>query len=124
LSIIKELIQKRERKIINLALLAAKTGISKRDIENMLDNEKELFEEITKKIEDTERKFNRMIEQGDDKKDLKNQLIRFSQDTSEIVDLEGKKLGPFKKGDMVNLSREISEVLIKAEQAIIVESED
>ena len=123
ISIIKETIMRRERKIVNLALLAAKIGINKKDIEKMMEHEKELFEEITRKIEETERKFNSLMEQSE-KKDLKNQLLRFSQDTSEIVDLEGNKLGPFKKGDVVNLPREISEVLIKAEQAVAIESED
>jgi hypothetical protein len=38
--------------------------------------------------------------------------------------LEGNKLGPFKKGDVVNLPREISEVLIKAEQAISIDTDE
>src|SRR4030042_3129551 len=82
-SIIKELIMRRERKIVNMALLAVKTGVNKKDVEKMLDHEKELFEFVTGKIEDTERKFISLMEQGGEKKDLKNQLIRFSQDTSE-----------------------------------------
>jgi DNA replication initiation complex subunit (GINS family) len=123
IAIIKELIMKREKKIVNLALVAAKTGVSKRDIENMLENEKELFETITKKIEETEKQFNDMIEHGENKKDLKNQLIRFTQDTSEITDLEGNRLGPFKESDVANLPSEISEVLIKAGQAVLIESE-
>ena len=124
ISIIKELIMRRERKIINMALLAAKTGVNKKDIEKLLDHERDLFEFVTGKIEDTEKRFSSLIEQGGEKKDLKNQLIRFSHDTSEIVDLEGNKLGPFKKGDVVNLPKEISEVLIKAEQAISIETDE
>jgi len=123
ISIIKELIMRREKKIVNFSLLAAKTGVNKKDIEKMLDHERELFEFVTAKIEENKKKFNDLMEKSE-KKDLKNQLIRFSQDTSEIVDLEGNKLGPFKKGEVVNLPKEISEVLIKAEQAIAVDIED
>jgi len=124
IAVIKELIMKREKKIINLAMVATKIGISKRDIENMLENERELFESVTKKIEETEKKFNAMMESGENKKDLKNRLIRFIQDTSEITDLEGKRLGPFREGDVANLPQEISEVLIKAGQAVKIETED
>ena len=45
-SIFKELLLRRRKKLLTLVFVAAETGISKRDFENMLAVEKECFEEI------------------------------------------------------------------------------
>ena len=45
----------------------------------------------------------------------------FKEDVSELVDLKGNKIGPFEKGQIVNISKEIAQILIddsKAEEAI------
>ena len=39
-------------------------------------------------------------------------MIIFKQDIDEFLDLEGNKLGPFKKGDIVNIPQEIANILI------------
>lgn len=111
----------REKKILQLASIAARTGVSKKDVENMFDFEKELFENVNKNIEDTHKKFSQKLN-GEEKKDLKkNILIRFIKDTPKLLDLSGEEIGPFKKGDMANLSEEISNILIKDSKAMLVE---
>ncbi|OIO41820.1 hypothetical protein CO154_00155 [Candidatus Pacearchaeota archaeon CG_4_9_14_3_um_filter_31_7] len=120
-SILKELMMLREKKILQLASIAARTGVSKKDVENMFDFEKELFENVNKNIEDTHKKFSQKLN-GEEKKDLKkNILIRFIKDTPKLLDLSGEEIGPFKKGDMANLSEEISNILIKDSKAMLVE---
>ena len=42
----------------------------------------------------------------------KNKMIVFIDDTDKFLDIEGNELGPFKKGDIANLSEEISNILI------------
>jgi len=121
MSIIKEIILIRERKILDLALIASKTGVSKRDIEQMLEHERELFEILVKKLEDNQNYINKIIN-GEHKegKDLKNNLmIRFKEEVPRFLDLEGKEIGPFKSGDIASLSSEIASILIndgKAEE--------
>src|SRR4030042_600456 len=46
LTLFRELIRRRRKKILNLVAIAAETGISKQDFDNMLDFEKSLFEEL------------------------------------------------------------------------------
>lgn len=121
-TMVKELLTIRERKILSLALVAAKTGIGRSDEENMLSSEKELLEMTTKKIEEDGKKLN-LILRGEEKEDLKNQLIRFTQDTPGFLDLDSNHLGPFKKGDVANLPREIVTVLIESDQADIIETD-
>lgn len=51
MAIFKELLTRRRKKILKLAFVASETGISKRDFDNLLGFEKELFEEIVKSLE-------------------------------------------------------------------------
>ncbi len=119
--ILKELFTRRQKKVINIALLAAKTGISKRDSENMLDGEKRIFNAVIHELEEEERNLNNLINGISKEKDLKNKLVRFIRETDEFSDFEGKKFGPFKAEEIANLPKEIAEILIKNNQAVYVE---
>lgn len=55
-TLFKELMLKRRKKILNLILIAAETGISKKDFDNMLEFEKELFEELMKCMDSSNKK--------------------------------------------------------------------
>ena len=57
-TLFKELITRRRKKILNLILIAAETGISKQDFDNMFDFEKELFEELMKCVDSSDKKLN------------------------------------------------------------------
>jgi DNA replication initiation complex subunit (GINS family) len=117
-NIIKELMMIRERKILNLAVISSRTGVSKKDTEHMLSFEKDLFSELIKNLEYTHKKFDQALS-GKEKKDLKkNILIRFTRDVPKFSDLEGNEIGPFKKGDVSNLPREIASILINDKSAI------
>ena len=113
IAIFKELILRRKKKILELAFVAAETGISKRDFENMLAVEKEAFDGIMKSLERSDKKVSEMLkgmEEAGEKS--KNKMIVFIEDVDEFLDLEGNKTGPFKKGDVANVSEEIANILI------------
>ncbi len=114
-SIFKELMLRRKKKLLELAFISAETGISKRDFENMLNFEKDTFEKIMKAVNEGDKKMERMLQGVDENAESggqKNKLIIFKSDAEEFLDLEGNKLGPFKKGDIVNLAQEIANILI------------
>lgn len=120
LILIDELFCIRQKKIVNLALLAKISGVSKYDIENMLPEEKELFEEILKKIKEIDEKIK--IKLNDQKEEKRNNiLVRFKEDIPEFLDAEGNKLGPFKKGDIVNLPYDIAKILLEDKKVIFIE---
>jgi DNA replication initiation complex subunit (GINS family) len=121
ISLIKELMLRRKKKILNLAFLAAETGISKKDFENMLPREKELFEVVTREIERATKNMNNLLN-GYVEKELKNKLVRFKADVQNFMDTEGNILGPFKKGDLANLPSEIAKILIQDDKAEVVEN--
>ena len=109
IGIFKELLLRRKKKILNLAFVAAETGISKRDFENMLSFEREMFEKIMESMEETEKKINAILNGKKEKK--KHKMMLVLKDIGEFIDLEGNPLGPFKKGQIVNLPIEIANIL-------------
>lgn len=116
ISILKEILLRRKKKILNMAFVSAETGISKRDVENMLSFEQSLFESVVKTLEETEKQQIKSLN-GEKQEELKNQLIRFVSDTEEFIDIEGNSLGPFKKGEIANLPKEITSILVEDRKA-------
>jgi len=124
IAIFKELMLRRKKKILELAFIAAETGISKRDFENMLAVEKECFDMIMKSLEKGDKKVAQMLKGSDEGGEKsKNKMIAFIDDTGEFLDLEGEKVGPFKKGDVANLPEEIANILIVDKKAEAVEED-
>lgn len=114
ISIFRELILRRKKKLLNLAFVAAETGISKRDFENMLQFEKELFDKIMRNIEDSDKKLTSMM--NGENKEAKHGLVLFKEDVEEFVGIDGNTIGPFKKGDIANLPKEIVRILMDAKK--------
>jgi len=111
-TLFKELMVRRRKKILNLVLIASETGISKQDFENMLVFEKELFEEIMKNIEFSDKQIGELLN-GRREKESQNQLVLFLEDVGDLVDMNGERVGPFDKGQIANIPRGIAEILIE-----------
>lgn len=111
ISIFRELLFRRKKKILQLSIVAAETGISKRDFENMLGFEKEMFEKIMETMENAEKNLKDAMAGKEGRDTKKNRLVTILQDIEEMMDLEGNSLGPFKKGQIVNLPIEIAKIL-------------
>jgi DNA replication initiation complex subunit (GINS family) len=124
ISLFKELMLRRKKKLLELAFVSAETGVSKRDYDNMLSFEKETFEKIMKAINEGDKIMEKTLNgTGEETGGPKNKLIIFKSDTDEFLDLEGNKLGPFKKGDIVNIPQEIANILLVDNKADPVEEE-
>ncbi|MCK4997802.1 hypothetical protein KAS08_05870 [Candidatus Pacearchaeota archaeon] len=108
----RDLLRIRKKKILNLAFIASQVGISKKDFENLMPFEKELFEELVKALERAEKN------QNDDMSGVVNdeqryRLVRFLEDVPEFLGFDGNEIGPFKKSEVANLESEIVEILTK-----------
>lgn len=115
----RDLIRIRKRKILNLGFVASEVGISKRDFENLLSFEKDLFEEVVKSLERAEK--NLQEEMNGKENEHKHQLVRFTEDIPEFLDVEGNTVGPFKKGEIANLEAEIVDILKKDKRVEVLE---
>jgi DNA replication initiation complex subunit (GINS family) len=118
ITLFKELILRRKKKILNLVLVASETGISKQDFENMLPFEKTLFEEFMKSIDNSEKMLNDMLN-GSSGEEQKNDMIIFLDSVEEFLGLDGEKMGPYEKGQIANMPREIAKILMDSGKAEI-----
>jgi hypothetical protein len=114
----RDLLRIRKKKILNLAFVASQVGISKRDFENLLGFEKDLFEELVKSLERAEK--NQAADMNGSGKDevCRHRLVRFLEDVEEFLNSEGEAVGPFVKGEVANLECEIVEVLSKKVEVV------
>lgn len=122
ITLFKELILRRKKKILSLVLVASETGISKQDFENMLPFEKTLFEDLMKSIDLSEKVLSDALN-GNKEEEQKNELIVFKDLVDEFIGLEGEKMGPYEKGQIANLPKEITKILIDSGKCELVEGD-
>lgn len=113
----KEIVLRRRKKILNLVLIAAETGISKQDFSNMLAFEKDFFEELMKCMDSSDNKLNNLLNGKQKKSNKNNELIVFKEDVASFMGLNAEKMGPFKEGEIANLPKDISKILIEGNKA-------
>ena len=104
--LLEDIVNRRERKIINFAILASKAKI---EPENMTEEEKKFFEDLTKLI--AARRDSLMKEILEDEK--KFPLVVFKEETPEFIGIDGKVYGPFKKGDIARIPEENIKTLVE-----------
>lgn len=119
-TLFKELMLRRRKKILDLILIAAETGISKQDFENMLKFEKEFFDNLMKCIDTSDKSLNESLN-GKKVDNQKNELVCFLEDVAEFVDLEGEKMGPYEKGQIANIPKEIAKILVDDGKCEVIE---
>lgn len=118
-TLFKELMIRRRKKILNLVLIATETGISKQDFENMMVFERELFDELIKCVDISDKKLDSALN-GEEEK-MKNEMVVFNENVSEFYGFDGVKIGPFERGQIANIPKEIAKILIDDDKAESVE---
>ncbi len=115
---VKKMVEKifieRFRKIVYLALAYSETNPELAPTENLLPEERELFESIAKKIYQMRKALlDRVF--GKEEKYLKEGeggvLVRVLSDIDEFVWEDGKEYGPYMKEDLVKLPKDVVEFL-------------
>jgi hypothetical protein len=121
IAIFKELILRRKKKILSLVFVAAETGIMKRDYENMMLFERDIFDKFVKAFEEADKQLSKMMNGSSEEIKDSNKLILFIQNVEQFVDMSGKLLGPFFSGDLVNVDLKTSEILVQGGKAKFVD---
>lgn len=116
LAIFRELMLKRKKKILNLVFVATETGIMKRDYENMLNIEKDVFDRLVKVCEEEDREISRILNDKSNKTEEKKMLL-FKEDVEQFIGHTGVPIGPFKSGELVNLDNSIAQILVDSGKA-------
>ncbi|MEK6818507.1 MAG: hypothetical protein AABY10_01085 [Nanoarchaeota archaeon] len=120
ISIFKEILLKRKKKILNLVFVAAETGIMKKDYENMISIEKKLFDSLVKIVEEGDKSVYKILHEDKEKKE-ENKLILLKQDLDQFVDLKGNLMGPYKANNLLNIEAEIANILVAEKKAVYIE---
>lgn len=114
--IFKELMLRRKKKLLNLVFIANETSVMKKDFENMLSFEKDLFDIMIRSVEQTDKLISMLLLNGHAEKDTINLLV--TEDVEPFVSMEGDFVGPFTKGQNISLDKKIADVLIGSSKAI------
>lgn len=117
ISIFKELILRRKKKLLNLVFVAAETGIMKRDYENMMPFEREVFDKLVKAFEDGDKELAKSLNGKNQEEKDKNKMIMFNEKVEQFIDMSGNIVGPFQNGQIANLDSQVSEILVSGGKA-------
>ena len=120
IAIFKGLSLRRKKKLLQLVFIAAETGIMKRDYENMFEFERKVFDNLVKDLEDGDKELSLILNGKQDNK-LGNKMIIFNENVEQFADMNGEIVGPFSKGDLVNLDSRVSEILVGSGKAMYVD---
>ncbi len=113
--ILDELYNRREIKIVNLALIKSKTSSDSVEGVPMLEEELKLFNSIKELLEEHKRAILERINKAELPKETVK--IRFNDDIPEFIGRNMKKYGPFLKGSTAELPKKIAEILVKSNKA-------
>lgn len=106
--LIEDIFNRRERKILNQALISVRTGMPP---ENLTDEEKIYFDEIVRTLKN---RRSSILENLFKEKEKKVALsIIFKEDIPEFVGADLKTYGPFKKGDTAILPEENMKIFLE-----------
>jgi len=118
-SIFRELLLRRKKKLLSLAFIARETGISKRDFENLLDFEKDMFDKIICSMEEADKMIAEILR--GEKHVSSCKLVSFKDKVEEFLGVGGEVTGPFDKGEIANLPEEIAKILVESGKAEMIE---
>lgn len=109
-SLLKEILEIRERKILTAALYYVRSGVMP---DNLVQEEKEFFDDVSgriKKFHDTVKTTIRGVES-------KMRMVIMREPVPSFVGTNMRIYGPFKAGDITTMPEDCAELLIKKEMA-------
>ncbi len=135
--IVKELYEKRESKILQLALMNSRSKVATKDKSLMLNSEKGTYDSLINSLNEFREDVLHNIVQGkvsngnyqeeikenepkglkkDEKPTINTKQVKFRQEMSKFVGTDLNHYGPYQKGDVAALPTDIAELLIDKKQ--------
>ena len=105
--LVEDIINRRERKILNAAIISARTKIVP---ENLIEEEKIFYNSVHALVKNRREDI---LKRFSAEKVEETNMIVFKEDVSEFIGSDMKTYGPFKKGDTILLPRENVRVLME-----------
>ncbi|MGB9675072.1 MAG: hypothetical protein ACP5IJ_01515 [Candidatus Nanoarchaeia archaeon] len=127
---LRDLYDKRERKIISRALFTAKGGFKLKDTTNMLVSEEKLYTALLDLLKRSSEEFfdlfNQSFAEIEHPKTLKTEFkrVRILEALPELIDTSLRKYGPFEPNTITELPEELAELLLQQGKAVEVKAEN
>lgn len=128
--LIKELYERREKKIINLALIKSRTGSDAMDLSVLLESESMLFLSLVEKLDTTRSDIigslitdrpRRAVEKPVEMPKIEQTarcVVKFLSEVPKFIGKELEVYGPFNKDEVQELPKELADLLIAREKAV------
>jgi DNA replication factor GINS len=112
--LLEDIYNRRETKLLNYAILTIRTGLPP---QNLIDEEKPLFEALVDTLsKQRERVLNMIFKKSKEKVEFNT--VKFLEDVEEFIGIDLKKYGPFKEGDVSKIPKDNAELLEKMKKAV------
>jgi DNA replication factor GINS len=109
--LIEDVFNRRERKILNGALIAVRTNIAP---ENLTEEEKMFFDLLVRSIKERRNAvLNHVFDEAKEPETVMEAQVVFKEDIAEFVGSDLRKYGPYKKGDVVILPEDNVKILLE-----------
>lgn len=117
--LLRELYEKREAKIVQMALFNSRTGDKPENSNVMLSGETELYESLLKILATTRLSVLESMIQGKSIIETENNIksVKFLEIVSEFVGEDMNTYGPFQADEVSNIPIKVAEILIKNNMA-------
>jgi len=119
-SAMKDLFERRERKVINRALYTLRTDSRLKDTTNMLECEVVLYNSLLKDLDQARISFSELVDESKEPEEEKVPevvSVKFLEAMPELIDTDLKKHGPFEAEQVASLPIELANVLIAQKKA-------
>jgi len=111
--LVEDIFNRRERKVMNLAIISARTNIPP---ENQTDEEKFFFDQILAVVKERRAKMLTIaVEKEKVPATEKANLVVFKREIPAFIGSDLKNYGPFKKGDITKLPDENKKIMLEQE---------
>jgi DNA replication initiation complex subunit (GINS family) len=126
---IRDLYSKREQKIINRSIFAARSDFKLKDTTNMLLKEEIFYSQLIELLISNQKNFYTTLQNLQStplaiEQSLKtaHKTLKFKEAVPELLDLKENKHGPFQPNDTAELPNELAQILVAQKKAEIVET--
>ena len=127
--VLKDIYERREKKILLSCLSNSRTNNSVVDLRKMLEAEKDFYSEIVEVLKKYRNKILTPVLVGEagenvkkvaeikNEEELSNKIVGIIEDIPSFKWNDEKVYGPFKKGDIANIPKQLAELLINQKKA-------
>jgi len=120
---LQELYEKRERKILELALFCSRTHKKPPETKNMLKEEYELFETTLNTLNNSKKQILHILNNKKTETFKNTILVRLLHSIPKFVSPDEYTYGPFESEDIANLPADIANLLIQKNRAEQIKNE-